>query len=68
MQIEPGDYVVLDDTVGWLAANSRTTRRRGEARFDDEGVLRVDGVNVTKDANGYYLPGVLVISIKRTGD
>lgn len=62
-EVVPGDFVTLESTVGYGCGAPVTRTVFGIATLDDEGTLRVGGVNVTKDADGYFPCGVLVLSI-----
>lgn len=61
--ITEGAYVTLEQTRGWATDSPITTRREGVATRDEDGTLRVDGVNVERDEAGYYPQGVLILSI-----
>lgn len=61
--IEPGDTVTVEDTLGSLTLNPTTRTVTGIAALDSEGILRVGGVNVSTDGDGYYPRGVLIVNV-----
>ena len=62
-EIQAGDWVRVEETVGWATDNPRTRVVEGYAEVDDEGTLRVDGVPVSREDDGKYPRGVLILSI-----
>lgn len=64
-EIEAGDTVTVEETLGWGTGSPVRTVHTGVASVDDEGVLRVDGVNLTRDERGYFRTGVLPISVTK---
>lgn len=66
VRIAEGQFVTLEQTLGWATPSPTTRTVAGTAVRDDEGTLRVDGVNVEQDAAGYFPRGVLVLSIRDT--
>lgn len=61
--VQVGQLVRLEHTRGWATSNPVTETVQGEAEYDDEGTLRVAGVNITQDADGYFPTGVLILSV-----
>lgn len=59
--IRPGDAVTVEVTSGWLTSNPTTLKVRGMAYLDEEGTLRVQGVSIERDADGYFPRGVVVL-------
>lgn len=68
MDIQPGDTVTVEHTRGWATPNPTTETITGTVYRDDEGSLRVDGesrsVNLTRDADGYFPRGVVLIHVE----
>lgn len=62
--IEVGDYVKAEQTTGQAVGNPQRRVVEGVVYRDDEGTLRVERVNVTRDADGYFPAGVVVITHK----
>jgi hypothetical protein len=65
--ITAGDVVTVEDTRGLATDSPVTTVHTGIAYVDSEGTMRADGVNVTRDADGHFPHGVVLVSV-RPGD
>lgn len=62
-QIRVGTTVTVESTTGQATGSPKTATVTGKVYRDCEGTLRVENVNVTRDANGYFPYGVVVVKI-----
>lgn len=63
--ITAGDTVTVEHTRGQATPTPVTETVAGTVYRDDEGTLRVENVNLTRDARGYFPRGVVLISHTR---
>jgi len=66
--VHPGDTVTVEHTTGQAIGQPTTRTVTGTVYADDEDTLRVDGVPLWQDEDGYFPAGVVVVSITRTTD
>lgn len=59
-----GRFVRIECTVGWATPTPVTRIVEGTAKLDDEGCIRVAGVNITRDSDGYFPTGIVILSIQ----
>jgi hypothetical protein len=71
VEIHAGDTVTIEHTTGQATPTPKTEIVTGIVYRDDEGTLRVNGavwsVNLTRDADGYFPRGVVLISHSPAG-